>query len=138
MRNILGSTLWVGHVGDLLNIPLLYETEIQAIVEVADSEPSATLPRDFVRCRFPLSDGGENPAWILRLARDTVAALLQEGVKTLVCCSVGINRSLCVAASALAKFRSEPFKEVLLRVAQTGPADVSPGLIRDFQSIGTL
>lgn len=135
MRNFSGTSLWVGHVGDLRNISSVYEAEIEAIVEVADSEPRAILPRDFVRCRFPLSDGGENPTWILRLACDTVVSMLTEGINVLVCCSLGMNRSVCLASAALAKFRSEPFEEVLLRVATSGPADVSPGLVYDFQSI---
>ncbi|MFX8972798.1 hypothetical protein ABTN24_20100, partial [Acinetobacter baumannii] len=73
---------------------------IMAVVELADSEKSVELPREIVRCRFPLSDGGDNPPWLLRLAADTVAALIRADVPTAVCCSAGVSRSVCVVAAA--------------------------------------
>jgi protein-tyrosine phosphatase len=106
---------------------------IAAVVELADSEPMAVLPRELVRCRFPLSDGGDNPAWLLRLASETVAALLQASVPVLVSCSAGMSRSLCVAAGGLALAEGQPLTESLSLVARSGPADVSPGLLVQLQ-----
>src|SRR4051812_28108589 len=83
----------VGHAGDLRDPRAVLAAGVEAVVEVADSEQSAALPRDLVRCRFPLSDGGPNPPWLLRLASESVAALLRAGVPTLVCCSGGLRRS---------------------------------------------
>jgi protein-tyrosine phosphatase len=102
---------------------------IEAIVELADSEQMATLPRELVRCRFPLSDGGINAPWLLRMAADSVAALLRAGVPTLVCCASGMSRSVCIAASGLALAEGRPLDEALAAVAGSGPADVSPGLL---------
>ena len=66
---------------------------IEAVVELADSEQVAVLPRELVRCRFPLSDGGINPPWLLRMASDAVAALIRADIPTLVCCAAGMSRS---------------------------------------------
>ena len=107
---------------------------VEAIVELADNEQFAALPRELVRFRFPLSDGGGNSDWLLRLAIHSVAALLRAGVPTLVCCSCGLNRSVCVVAAGLAASEGRPFDEMLLEVAKSGPADVSPGLVVQFQA----
>lgn len=98
-------------------------------MELADSEPLAVLPRELIRCRFPLSDGGPNPPWLLWLATETVAALLRAGAPTLVCCASGLSRSVCVAAAGLARAEGRPLEDSLLAVVGSGPADVSPGLL---------
>ncbi|MCA9067699.1 MAG: dual specificity protein phosphatase family protein [Planctomycetaceae bacterium] len=101
MRKVDSLPLWIGNAGDLKDVRAVCET-VEAVVEVADSEPLAELPRSLIRCRFPLSDGGENPAWLLLLAATTVSTFLQSGVPTLVCCSAGMSRSVCVAAAGIA------------------------------------
>jgi protein-tyrosine phosphatase len=106
---------------------------VGAVVELADSDQLATLPRELVRCRFPLSDGGDNPPWLLRLAAESVAALLRAGVPVLVCCSAGMSRSVCVAAAGVALAEGRPLSEALAAVAGSGPADVSPGLLVQVQ-----
>ena len=92
------------------------------------NSPTTTLPRDFVRLRFPLSDDGLNPDWLLTLAVDSVAALVRAGVPTLVACSAGMSRSLCVATAGLVQAEGRPLTEVLAELVGGGPADVSPGL----------
>src|SRR5262249_53995521 len=129
MREVPGRALWLGHVGDLRDARALLATGIAAVVELADSEPLAVLPRDLIRCRFPLSDGGDNPPWLLRLAAETVAAPLRAGAPALVCCSAGMSRSLCVAAGGVALAEGRPLLEALAAVTGTGPADVSPKLL---------
>ena len=135
MRQVARHALWIGHAGDLRDPRAVLAAGINAIVELAENEPAAVLPRELVRLRFPLSDGGENPCWLLRLAATSVAALLQAKVATLVCCSNGQNRSVCVAAAGLALAQARPFTEVFEVVAKSGPADVSPGLFSQFQDI---
>jgi protein-tyrosine phosphatase len=129
MRQVGGRALWLGNAGDLREPRLVLAAGIQAVVELADSEPLAALPRELVRCRFPLSDGGDNPPWLLRLAAEAVAALLQAGVPVLICCSVGMSRSACVAAGGVTLAERRPLAEALTVVAASGPADVSPGLL---------
>jgi hypothetical protein len=134
MRQIPGRSLWVGNASDLREPKTVLGAGIEAVVELADSEPFAVLPRDLVRCRFPLSDGGPNPRWLLRLACTSVAALLQAEVPTLVCCAGGMSRSLCIAAGGIAVAEESPFDRSLALVARTGPADVSPALAVQVQT----
>jgi hypothetical protein len=129
MRQVVGRPLWLGNAGDLRDARAVLAAGVGAVVELADSEPLAVLPRELVRCRFPLSDGGDNPTWLLRLAAESVAALLRAGVPVLVCCSAGMSRSVCVAAAGVALAEGRPLPEALAAVAGSGPADVSPGML---------
>src|SRR5690242_21420772 len=124
MRQVAGRALWLGHAGDLRDPRVVLATGIEAVVELADSEPMAVLPRELVRCRFPLSDGGMNPPWLLRLASESVAALLRAGVPILVCCSCGLSRSVCIAAAGIAVAEGRTLDDSLSVVAESGPADV--------------
>ena len=133
MRQVPGRQLWLGNADDLRDARAVMNASIVAIVELADSEPFAVLPRELIRCRFPLSDGGDNPLWLLRLATQTVATLLRAGVPVLVCCSAGLSRSLCVAAGGVALAEGRSLSESLSVVAGCGPADVSPGLLVQLQ-----
>jgi hypothetical protein len=133
MRQIPGRGLWLGNAGDLRDIRTVMGAGIAAVVELADSEPFAVLPRELVRCRFPLSDGGDNSLWLLRLAAETVAALLRAGVPVLVCCSAGMSRSLCVAAGGIALAEGRSLADSLSVIAGSGPADMSPRLLMQVQ-----
>lgn len=62
MRQVAGRSLWLGNGADLLDARAVLAAGVQAGVELADSEQLAVLPRELVRLRFPLSDGGDNPA----------------------------------------------------------------------------
>lgn len=133
MRQVPGRPLWLGHGGDLRDARTVLAAGVAAVVELADSEQLAVLPRDLVRCRFPLSDGGDNPPWLLRLAAESVAALLRANVPVLVSCSAGMSRSVCVAAGAVALAEGQPLAKCLAEVVGSGPADVSPGLLLQLQ-----
>ena len=133
MRQVTGQTLWLGHAGDLRDPSAVLATGIEAVVELADIEPLAVLPRELVRFRFPLSDGSTNPPWLLRLASESVANLLRAGVPTLVCCAAGLSRSVCIASGGLALAEERPLDEALALVVGSGPADVSPGLVSQLR-----
>ena len=128
MRQVADRKLWLGNAGDLREPRAIFEQDIQAVIELADNEPFATLPRELIRCRFPLSDGGPNASWLLRMACESVAALLRSEVRTLICCSNGMSRSVCVAAGSISLAEGVLLREALTRVAASGPADVSPEL----------
>lgn len=128
MRQVAGCAMWLGNAGDLRDARAVLATGVEAVVELADCDQLAVLPRELIRCRFPLSDGGDNPAWLLRLAAESVAALLRAGVPVAICCSAGMSRSVCVAAAGIALAHGQSLAESLLAVVGTGPADVSPGL----------
>ncbi len=134
MRQIPGRALWIGHVGDTRHPRPLLDAGIAAVIELADSEPLATLPRELIRCRFPLSDGGGNPPWLVRLAMESVATLVGAGIPTLVCCGCGMSRSVCVAACGIAIAERCRLEEALTAVAGSGPADVAPGLLVEVQA----
>jgi hypothetical protein len=133
MRQFAGHAIWLGHAGDLRDAQAVLRIGVEAIVELADSEQLAELPRELIRFRFPLSDGGTNPLWLLRFAAEAVAALLRANVPTMVCCSAGMSRSVCVAAAGVSLVERRPLSEALALVAGVGPADVSPGLLVQFQ-----
>ena len=126
MRQVAGRKLWIGNAGDLREPRAIFDQELQAVIELADNEPFATLTRELIRCRFPLSDGGSNASWLLRLACESVAALLRAKVPILVCCSNGMSRSVCVAAGSISLAEGVPLHDALTLVATSGPADVSP------------
>jgi protein-tyrosine phosphatase len=108
MRQVAGRKLWLGNAGDLRDVRGVLAAGIEAVVELADSEQMAVLPRELVRCHFPLSDGGDNPAWLLKLASESVTALMRADVSVLVCCSAGMSRSVCVAAAGVALAEGRP------------------------------
>jgi hypothetical protein len=137
MRQVPGRTLWIGHVGDTRLPRSLLDVGIAAVIELAENEPLAVLPRELIRCRFPLNDDGGNPPWLVRLAMESVAALLGAGVPTLVCCGCGMNRSVCLAAGGLAQAEARPLRDTLAEVAGSGPTDVSPALLAQVQAILT-
>ncbi len=128
MRQVAKRALWLGNAGDLRDARAVLAAGVEAVVELADGDQIAVLPRELIRCRFPLSDGGDNPPWLLRLASESVAALLRAGVPVLVCCSAGMSRSVCVAAAGVSLADGRPLAEALSAVVGAGPADVSPGL----------
>jgi len=111
MQQVAGRALWLGHAGDTRQPRLLLDAGVAAVVELADSEPLAVLPRELVRCRFPLCDGGGNPPWLLRLAAETVAALVRAGVPTLVCRGCGMSRSVGIAAVGVGLAEGRSLKE---------------------------
>ena len=133
MRKVEGRALWIGNPGDTREVRSVLDAGIEAVVELADNEPFAVLPRELVRCRFPLSDGGENPRWLLRLAAQTAAALLRADVPVLICCSGGMNRSVCIAAAGVALADGCSISASLPIIIGSGPADVSPQFLAQLQ-----
>jgi protein-tyrosine phosphatase len=133
VRQIPNHQLWLGNAGDLRDGRTILAAGMEAVIEVADNELLAELPRELVRLRFPLADGGSNPEWLLRLAANSLAELMRANIPTLVCCSMGLSRSVCVAAAGLSISTGQSLENSLGYVASSGPADVSPTLWSEFQ-----
>lgn len=133
MRRVAGRALWIGNAGDLRDPKVVIDTGAEVVVELSDSEQPALLPRELVRLRFPLSDGGVNPQWLLRLAVESVSRLLREGIPLAIFCSAGMSRSVCIASAAIALAESRPLAEAVSEVAAVGPVDVSPGLLEQIR-----
>jgi protein-tyrosine phosphatase len=134
MRRIEDLPLWVGNVGDVRDPSALVAAGVAAVVDLAVNETPANLPRDIVHCRFPLVDGGGNPAWLLRAAAETVSSFLRAGVPTLVYCGGGMSRTPAIAAAGLALSSGRAPADALTVVARRGAADVSPALWADVQA----
>jgi hypothetical protein len=135
MRKIEPYELWIGHAGDLQNVPGVLAQGIAVVMELAGSEASAKLPRDIVHIRIPLSDGGENRQALLKLTIDAVACMLSDHIPTLVACSAGLSRSVAIASVAVAIHEKRPFKATLLDVCQSHPADVAPLLVNQIEDV---
>jgi protein-tyrosine phosphatase len=131
MRRFQQSLLWLGNIRDARNFQALFDVGIQAVVGLALEEQVEYLPHEFVYCRFPLLDGLGNPSWLLRAAVDTTANLIQLCVPTLVSCNMGVSRSPCIAAAALAVAREGNPDEYLAAVVRDGPGDVAPALWKE-------
>ncbi|WP_166823230.1 dual specificity protein phosphatase family protein [Thalassoroseus pseudoceratinae] len=134
MRRIPPHALWIGNEGTLRDPRLVCDAGIKAIVELADSEAFAELPRELIRCRFPLSDGGENSEWLLKIVAQTITEFVEAEVPTLVCCSAGMSRSVCMAAAAMSLFDKTSFTQAVMQVSADGPADISPRLFEQVQN----
>ena len=103
------------------------------MVDLAANEPPTVLPRGLIALRFPILDGAGNPAWLLRLAIESLASLLRAGIPTLVHCSAGMSRTPAVAAAALTLAHAMSPADALRLVTRAGPADISPALWADLQ-----
>lgn len=88
--------------------------------------------------RFPLLDGSGNPPEVLRLAVETVAALIRLKVPTLVCCGMGLSRSPAIAAAGMALALDQPADEMMRRLADCHPVDVSPALWAEVRRISRI
>jgi hypothetical protein len=135
MRRVPGFSLWLGHAGDVRDIPGLFAAGIVALVDLAIHEPPAPVARELVYCRFPIVDGPGNPPWLLRAAVETVAGLLRGEVPTLVGCGLGLSRSPCIAGAAIARVRGCSAEEGLAIALGATRADASPGLWADVRAI---
>jgi hypothetical protein len=72
---------------------------------------------------------------LLKLAIETVAALIRSGMGVLVYCGAGMSRSPCVAGAALAMVRGCPVTEGLSLALGSGAADVSPALWNELLAV---
>ncbi|MBX9677924.1 MAG: hypothetical protein K2X38_04105, partial [Gemmataceae bacterium] len=88
-----------------------------------------------IRYHFPLSDGGDNPEWLLKLTINAIAGLIESKVRTLVCCSAGMSRSICAASAGIVRAEGGSLRDATAVVAALGSADVSPGLLDQFRQI---
>jgi protein-tyrosine phosphatase len=132
VKQIVPYPLWLGHVGEASDFRRLFDAGIRALVELAEEELPSQPPRELIYCRFPLLDGADNEHELLYLSIHTVANLLERALPTLVCCGTGLSRSPAVAAAAIALVYQEPAEEILKRIAEHHPSDVSPGLWSDI------
>ena len=128
LKQVTPYPVWLGHAGDGRAFREILDLGIRAIVQLAVEETPLQPPRDLLFLRFPLLDGTGNDREILALAIRSVAALIQKGIPTLVCCSAGMSRTPAIVAAALALEQQAGLEECLKAVTACGPVDVSAGL----------
>ena len=133
MREILPSYLWLGNSADLRAVERVLQSGIQAVIDLAVEQLAPALPRTLVYCRFPILDGEQTSATVLRTAIETLVLFLERGIPTLVCCSAGMSRSPAVAAGALSIFRGGNPDDHLRKIVMGYPHDVSPQLWQDVR-----
>jgi protein-tyrosine phosphatase len=128
MTRIEPYPLWLGHEGDGRDFRRLFDTGIQAVVQLAVEVLPLQTPREMTYLRFPLYDGPGNDPDLLALAIGTLAALLRTGTPTLVCCSAGMRRTPAVAAAALSRLLPQSPEECLECISRVHPMDMSPAV----------
>jgi hypothetical protein len=127
MNQIRPHQLWVGHADEGRDYRVVFDSGIEALVQLAAEEKPPQPPRELVCCHFPLVDGTGNRSALLLLAIRTLAELLKMRMPTLVSSGAGASRAPAVAAAALALIHHEPIEECLRRIVVCHPSDVSPG-----------
>lgn len=135
MRKVDGLPLWLGNVGDIADLSKVLSFGIEAVVDLALNESPAKLTHELVYCRFPLLDGTGNSVWLIRIAVECLGSLMRSNVRTFVYCSAGMSRTLVVAAAVVAVLQDRSLTDGLSVVASGGPADVSPALLSEVQSV---
>ncbi|PQO47058.1 dual specificity protein phosphatase family protein [Blastopirellula marina] len=131
MREILSDRLWIANALQIRDIRNVLLCGVTAVVDLAMEEKPIVFPRDIVYVRMPITDGAGNPRAILKATWELVAELIEAERPTAVACSAGMSRSPVIVAAALAKVEKKPLKEVILRMAEMHPLDVSPALLQD-------
>ena len=135
IRNVYSGLLFIGDAASARDLRLLYDSKLNAVVDLAVSEPPAQLGRDLICCRFPLHDDGSNSSLLLLTARHVITTLIQRNHRTLVACSAGMSRSPVMAAAAISVLTKEPLVDALARVVADSPRDVSPAFLSSVAKI---
>ncbi|PQO38535.1 VOC family protein [Blastopirellula marina] len=132
MRVIIPDRLWIANALQVRDLRAVLATGTTAIVDLAIEEKPVSFPRDITSLRFPLLDGEGNDLALLKMAVDAVAGFIEARRPTTVACSAGMSRSPGLVAAALAQVEGQSLEDTVLRIAETGPCDLSPGLLSDL------
>jgi hypothetical protein len=135
MREVLPNRLWIGNAGDSRTPERLLGAGVGAVINLAAEEPSPPMPRSMIYSHFPLLDGEQDHAGILRVAIDALVSLLKNGVPTLVYCGAGMSRSPVLVAAALSITEGGSPEEKLQQVVAGHPHDISPQLWEAVQAV---
>lgn len=135
MLEIHSKRLWIGHAFDARDPRPIFESGIEAIIDVAYDEAPAQLPRQLTYCRFPLNDGGGNSPQLLLQCLRTATDLLSSGTPTLIACSAGMSRSPTVAAFALAHHLSESPDAIITKISMVKSLELKQQLWDDVLAV---
>jgi len=126
--------LWLGNAIEIRTPKLLFDLEVQAVVDLAYEEQPNVPARQFLYYRFPLVDAGGNDPTTLLLAIQTLQTLLKKRIPTAVACSAGMSRSPTISAFALSIHCGDSAEQVIERIAQDRALEINPALWREVQS----
>ena len=135
MREIIPNKLWLGHAADVRNVDAVMQAGILAVVDLAIEQVMTTFPRSIAYCRFPIIDGQQCSQGGLRVAIESLVAMLKAEIPTLVCCGAGMSRSPAVAAAAISILHGGSSDDRLREITMGHPHDVSPTLWREVREI---
>ena len=126
----LSSELYVGDALDAARGDALVAAGIEGVVRLTHSPPDEPYPETLRGDVVELIHGPQNDPDATREAVATLHDRLAAGQTTLVHCSAGASRSVCVAAGALALRRGDSFAEALEDVRDThAPSQPHPSLV---------
>ena len=132
MFEVIPKRLWQSGGSPMRDIKLIRQLGIAALVDVAYEEPIPKLSHEIIYCRVPILDGEGNHPARLRLLLNTTSSLIQDEVPTLVACSLGISRSRCVVAAALALAQGQRPDQVLDEIFDDDARSANPALWDDL------
>ena len=125
MVEIFDNQLWIGNMFDARDPVSIFDSGIEAVIDLAYEEQPAQLPRKLIYCRFPLNDGGGNDDATLVQSIQTLVDFLSHGTRTLIACSAGLSRSPTIAAFGLAKHKNEPPSEILKQIGELKALEIN-------------
>lgn len=126
IRHAYSDLLYIGNALDARDLRPIYDNRIGAVVDLAINEVPAQLGREIIYCRFPLHDGEGNNDRLIAIAVRTIAAMIQNDIRTLVACSAGMSRAPTIAAATIALLTGRDPDECLADIIFKAPNDVSP------------
>jgi hypothetical protein len=128
MHQLIPDKLWIGNVGDATEYRKLELNGIGAVVELAIDEPATLQPRERISLRIPLMDSGSTEDARVELAVRIIVDLMFKRIRTLVVCSNGMNRSVCVGVAVASVVLQDDPDTIMLRLAEKLPKDLSPSI----------
>jgi protein-tyrosine phosphatase len=133
MRCVIDDIVWIGNAAEARDVASLIEQGFDVVVDLAIEEPVARLAREQIYLRFPIYDGVGNDPKVLAAAIKTISQLISiEGIKIVICCSMGISRSPAIVALAMSLETNCIPEESLAKLTSKVPCDISPGLWSDL------
>lgn len=131
--------LFLGDLNDADNANSYEDHDVENILNVAsptaESTPSDEIVDEYNYINVPLLDGGSNPDFLIQFVLETAKELHEEG-PTLIYCSVGVSRSVAVAAAVMSLENGKRVRENINRIRKVHPAvNVEPELAEQVSRI---
>jgi len=137
MKSVFDSNLSIGNVSEGHNTQLLFDQEIESLVDLAYEEKPASYPREIFHLRIPLIDGQGNSRLRIRIAIISVAEIIRADSKALIFCSAGLSRSPVIVIASYALVTQSDPGMLFDQYSENYPHQISPPLWNDVLSVYT-